>query len=181
MKRTSLSSNYRILADVLDKSQGCILVPHNSWSSAPLSVPIIGLKDLPVSLDPLRHTHIHFGHCYKRQAGWDSLLQRFSQGGGTLYDLEFLEDADTGRRIAAFGFHAGFAGAAVGALAWGAQKRGEVLEKLAPYDNETQMLEDVKRALPGGSGKGLKVLVIGALGRCGSGAVDLFNKIGVQL
>ncbi|KAE9394529.1 Formate/glycerate dehydrogenase catalytic domain-like protein [Gymnopus androsaceus JB14] len=170
----------RIFQDSDYEIQGCILVPHNSWPSAPFSVPIIGLKDLPVSLDLLRHTHIHFAHCYKHQAGWASLLQRFHLGGGTLYDLEFLEDADTGRRIAAFGFHAGFAGAAVGALAFGAQNKGEVLEQLVPYDNEAQMIEDVKSALPGGSGKGIKVLVIGALGRCGSGAVDLFRKIGVE-
>jgi len=32
----------------------------------------------------------------------------------------------------------------------------------------------------GGSGKGIKALVIGALGRCGRGAVDLFRKIGLE-
>ena len=41
------------------------------------------------------------------------------------------------------------------------------------------MVESVKKEL-GGSGKPLKVLVIGALGRCGRGAVDLFCKIGVE-
>lgn len=41
------------------------------------------------------------------------------------------------------------------------------------------MVDGVKQAL-GGSGKGVKALVIGALGRCGRGAVDLFRKIGLN-
>ena len=95
-----------------------------------------------------------------------------------MYDLEFLTD-DTGRRVAAFGFHAGFAGAAAGALAYAAQKKGDKLGLLEPYPNEEAMVEDVKKKL-GGSGKGVRALVIGALGRCGRGAVDLFRKIGLD-
>jgi len=41
------------------------------------------------------------------------------------------------------------------------------------------MVNDVKKSL-GGSGKGVKALVIGALGRCGRGAVDLLRKIGLD-
>lgn len=92
--------------------------------------------------------------------------------------MEFLEDAN-GRRVAAFGFHAGFAGAAAGALALAAERRCEKLGQLNPYPNEEAMIEDVKKSL-GGSGKGVKALVIGALGRCGRGAVDLFKKIGLE-
>lgn len=153
-------------------------MPNNSWPSAPADIPIIGLKELPVSDAPLPHTHIQFAHCYKRQAGWSSILARFYKGKGTLYDLEFLTD-DNGRRVAAFGFHAGFAGAAAGALALAAQKNGQKLGQLEPYPNETAMVEAVKQAL-GGSGKGVKALVIGALGRCGRGAVDLLRKIGLN-
>ena len=151
---------------------------NNTWPSAPTSVPIIGLKELPESTDPLPHTHIQFAHCYKQQGGWSKVLSRFHRGGGTLYDLEFLNDAQ-GRRVAAFGFHAGFAGAAAGALALAAQRKGGDLGLLTPYENETAMVDDVKKLL-GGSGKGVKALVIGALGRCGRGAVDLFRKIGLH-
>ncbi|KAH0828622.1 hypothetical protein J3R83DRAFT_2966 [Lanmaoa asiatica] len=159
-------------------SVGCKMVPNNSWPSAPTDIPIIGLKELPASDDPLPHTHIQFAHCYKKQAGWASVLDRFRRGGGTLYDLEFLTDA-TGRRVAAFGFHAGFAGAAAGMLALAAQKKGERLGRLEPYPNETAMVDHVKEAL-GGSGKGTKALVIGALGRCGRGAIDLLCKVGLD-
>jgi saccharopine dehydrogenase (NAD+, L-lysine forming) len=153
-------------------------VEHSSWPNAPKSTPIIGLKELPVSDLPLEHTHIQFAHCYKQQAGWSSVLARFHRGGGTLYDLEFLTDA-SGRRVAAFGFHAGFAGAAAGALGYAAQKQGGSLGRLDPYENEHAMVADVRKSL-GGSGKGVKALVIGALGRCGRGAVDLLRKIGLD-
>jgi saccharopine dehydrogenase (NAD+, L-lysine forming) len=159
-------------------SVGCKLVENNSWPSAPTNIPILGLKELPISGEPLPHTHIHFGHCYKQQAGWAEFLKRFHRGKGTLYDLEFLND-DSGRRVAAFGYHAGFAGAAAGALAVAAEKKGEKLGHLEPYTNENAMVTDVKQRL-GGSGKGLKALVIGALGRCGRGAVDLLRKIGLE-
>ena len=163
---------------IVEHSVGCKLVDNNSWPSAPVGVPIIGLKELPVSDAPLPHSHIQFAHCYKQQAGWSSVLARFHRGGGTLYDIEFLNDAN-GRRVAAFGFHAGFAGAAAGALALASQKKNEKLGLLEPYANEHAMVEDVKRKL-GGSTKGVKALVIGALGRCGRGAVDLFRKIGLD-
>jgi saccharopine dehydrogenase (NAD+, L-lysine-forming) len=156
---------------------GCELVENNSWPNAPTDIPIIGLKELPVSDAPLPHTHVQFAHCYKQQAGWSSVLARFYRGGGTLYDLEFLNDA-TGRRVAAFGFHAGFAGAAAGALAYAARQNEESLGRLEPYANEEAMVADVKARL-GGREKAAKALIIGALGRCGRGAVDLFRKIGL--
>lgn len=81
--------------------------------------------------------------------------------------------------MAAFGFHAGFAGAAAGALALAAQRKGQKLGHLEPFLNESAMVSSVRQTL-GSNGKGVKALVIGALGRCGSGAVDLFRKIGLE-
>ncbi|KAJ6604378.1 hypothetical protein DFH09DRAFT_1122490 [Mycena vulgaris] len=168
----------RIFDDSEYEAAGCTLVKNNSWPAAPTTTTIIGLKELEESTNPLPHTHIQFAHCYKNQAGWSAVLSRFHRGGGTLYDLEFLNDA-SGRRVAAFGFHAGFAGAAAGALALSSQKKGEKLGHLQPFENEEAMVTTVKQLL-GGSGKGVKALVIGALGRCGRGAVDLFRKIGLD-
>ena len=98
---------------------------------------------------------------------------------GTLYDLEFEDD--NGRRVAAFGFTAGFAGAAAGIRTWAFQQTHEKDEKLAnieAYPYESELVEDVKKDLKS-CGKVPKVLIIGALGRCGSGAVDLLRKIGL--
>ncbi|KAG9311350.1 hypothetical protein JVU11DRAFT_8453 [Chiua virens] len=168
----------RIFDDTEFEAVGCRLVDNNSWPTAPVSIPIIGLKELSESADPLPHTHIQFAHCYKHQAGWTDVLDRFRRGNGTLYDLEFLTDA-SGRRVAAFGFHAGFAGAAAGALALAAARNGKPLGRLEPYANEQAMVSHVKETL-GRSGKGVRALVIGALGRCGRGAVDLLRKIGLD-
>ena len=63
-----------------------------------------------------------FGHAFKGQHSGKTLLQRFQAGGGTLYDLEYLTDS-TGRRVAAFGYWAGYAGAAVSVIAWLAQQQ----------------------------------------------------------
>ncbi|THH00915.1 hypothetical protein EW145_g7008, partial [Phellinidium pouzarii] len=170
----------RIFDDAEYEKVGCELVENASWPSAPASVLIIGLKELPESNEPIKHTQIQFAHCYKRQAGWSKVLSRFARGNGTLYDLEFLTDAH-GRRVAAFGYYAGFAGAAAGILAHTAQKQGQGqrLGALEPYENETAMIDSLKKSL-GGSGKGTRALVIGALGRCGRGAVDLLRKVGLD-
>lgn len=170
----------RIFDDEEYEKVGCKLVENDSWhTAAPRDMTIIGLKELPESTSPIHHTQIQFAHCYKRQAGWSKVLSRFARGGSTLYDLEFLTD-ERGRRVAAFGFYAGFTGAAAGVLAYASQKKeGKRLGPLEPYQNEAEMVSELKKAL-GGSGKGTRALVIGALGRCGSGAVDLLRKIGLE-
>lgn len=166
---------------------GCTLVAHNSWPSAPLSTPIIGLKELPPNdTSALPHAHIMFAHVYKTQAGWIPTLQRWNTPTGMLYDLEFLQD-ERGRRVAAFGYHAGFAGAAVGALALAEQvcSEGEKarLGEITPYKNEDDLVVHVKAVLAkveAKLGRKPRALVIGALGRCGKGAVDFFIKAGLR-
>lgn len=164
---------------------GCKLAPHNSWADQPKDIPIIGLKELPTPGPPLPHTHIQFAHCFKHQAGWVDVLSRFKHGGGKLYDLEFLEDAN-GRRVAAFGWHAGFAGAALGLLALAEQlesKGAKRLGKQVRYPNEDKLvtyarerMEVIRANKPDGK---VKALVVGALGRCGRGAIDFFEKVGI--
>lgn len=164
---------------------GAELVPEGSWKQAPKDRIIYGLKELPEEDFPLVHEHIQFAHCYKDQAGWKDVLSRFPAGNGTLYDLEFLEN-EQGRRVAAFGFYAGFAGAAIGLKDWTfKQTHGddEELRGLTPYANEDELIKEVKgeldAALAKNGGQYPQCLVIGALGRCGSGAVSLFKKAGI--
>ena len=50
------------------------------------------------------------------------------------------------------------------------------------YPNESALITNVKKALDAGAkkaGRMPRVIVIGALGRCGSGAVDALRKSGV--
>lgn len=168
----------RIFDDSEFSDLGFDLLPTNSWKTAPNDRIIIGLKELEDEDFPLVHEHIQFAHCYKDQAGWQKVLSRFPAGNGTLYDLEFLED-DNGRRVAAFGFYAGFAGAALGVKDWIKQTTEDsTLDSLEPYPNEAKLVDEIKAELSK-CDKKPKVLVIGALGRCGSGAVDLCKKVGI--
>lgn len=51
------------------------------------------------------------------------------------------------------------------------------------YENEAALIADVKKAVSEGKAKANhlpRVLVIGALGRCGRGAVDLCTKAGLE-
>ena len=113
------------------------------------------------------------------------MLQRFHEGKGTLYDLEFLQDAN-GRRVAAFGFHAGFAGAAVACLALATQVQSDGKERLGalePYPNEGELVREVRAKfakVESKLGRPVRALVIGALGRCGRGAVDFLEKAGIE-
>lgn len=159
-------------------------MPEGSWPEAPADHIIVGLKELPEETFPLKHTHVQFAHCYKGQGGWQDVLARFPRGGGSLYDLEFLED-ETGRRVAAFGFHAGFAGAALAVQTWAHQLVNGADQRLAgvrAYANEDLLVADIKKSLEEGekkAGRVPKCLVMGALGRCGRGAIDLLRKVGV--
>ncbi|CEP21802.1 LYS1 [Cyberlindnera jadinii] len=164
---------------------GAKIVPAGSWVRAPTDRLIIGLKELPEKdTFPLIHEHIQFAHCYKDQGGWQEVLSRYARGNGKLYDLEFLEN-DQGRRVAAFGFYAGFAGAALGVKDWAFKNThadSEELGGVTPYSSESALVEDVKKDLKSALAKGAKkprVLIIGALGRCGSGAVDFLTKVGI--
>ena len=136
------------------------------------------------SLVDLVHTHIHFGHCYKNQNGWEDYLSRFVRGKGLLYDLEFLTEA--GRRVSAFGYHAGYAGMAISLLAWSNQIQNPTATLPAltsSYDSEASLLADIKSAisaaLPHASGEYPRVLVMGALGRSGRGAIDACLAAGI--
>lgn len=180
IERSSLS----IFDDSEFEKVGAKMVPEGSWTEAPTDHIIIGLKELPEETFPLKHTHVQFAHCYKGQGGWQEVLARFPRGGGTLYDLEFLQD-ESGRRVAAFGFHAGFAGAALAVQTWAHQltSGGENgLPGVKPYANEGLLVSAVQKDLKAGEAKvGRKptALVMGALGRCGRGAVDLLIKSGI--
>lgn len=157
---------------------GCEAVPRFSWKSAPADAWILGLKELPVTGEPLHHKHIHFAHAFKDQQGWQEVLQQFKKGGGSLYDLEYLVD-DAQRRVAAFGFWAGFAGAAVGVMNWAKlQATGQGLDRIDPFSSQEQLISHIREQL---GTRRPRVLVIGAKGRCGQGAVLACEKLGVEV
>ncbi|WP_317056682.1 saccharopine dehydrogenase [Roseovarius rhodophyticola] len=160
------------------RDQGCTIVPEFSWPDAPSDAIVFGLKELPDDATPLRHRHIMFGHAFKGQFSGQRLLKRFKAGGGTLYDLEYLVD-DAGRRVAAFGYWAGYAGAAVSLLAWAAQQHRQKCAAVEAYRDKTALLEELKAQLDATGAPRPTSIVIGALGRVGTGAADLCEAMNV--
>ena len=166
------------------RAAGCEIVPAFGWPEAPADAIIFGLKELTEDGTPLRHRHIMFGHAYKGQPAGQVLLARFRAGGGSLYDLEYLVD-DAGRRVAAFGYWAGYAGAAVALKCWMAQAMGGICGPVSPYAGREVLLDDLRAELTTLTHTAAvarpTALVIGALGRVGTGAADLCTAMGVAV
>ncbi|GID91277.1 saccharopine dehydrogenase [Amorphoplanes digitatis] len=152
------------------RAAGCRIVPAAGWFDAPDDVVVVGLKELPVLPAALRHRHVYFGHAYKNQEGAPELLRRFAAGGGMLLDAEYLTD-ESGRRLASFGYWAGYLGAALTIL----RHRGRLTTPLHPYTKD-----ELAAALAPRPGDPVpRVLVIGAQGRCGQGAQDALAAAGL--
>ncbi|MEB8388772.1 saccharopine dehydrogenase [Rhodobacteraceae bacterium KMM 6894] len=158
------------------RDAGCAIAPENSWPEAPEDAIIFGLKELPDDGTPLRHRHIMFGHAFKGQHSGQALLRRFREGGGTLYDLEYLVD-EQGRRVAAFGYWAGYAGAAIAVKSWAAQQRGEICPAVHTYAGKEALLDDLRADLTAHTSP--SAIIIGAMGRVGTGAADLCTDLGL--
>lgn len=157
------------------RAAGAEIASPGSWRRAPPETIVFGLKELAEDGTPLIHRHVMFGHAYKGQPAGRALLRRFREGGGTLLDLEYLVD-DRGRRLAAFGYWAGYAGAAVSLLAVAAQAEGGLCGPVDTFPDAAALRETVAAALAG-TGASPRVLVIGAKGRVGTGAGDFCDAM----
>jgi saccharopine dehydrogenase (NAD+, L-lysine forming) len=171
-------SSVRAIAIDGYRAAGCEIVAENLWPKAPSDAIIFGLKELPEDGTPLTHRHIMFGHAYKGQPAGRALLQRFRAGGGVLYDLEYLVD-EGGRRVAAFGYWAGYAGAAVSLKCWAAQRRGGIAGPIHMVPSKAALLAELGADLAGLDRP--RAIIIGALGRVGTGAADLCTAMGVAV
>ncbi len=175
-------SDKRIVPDDAFAAAGCTLVDPGTWTAAPGDVGVLGLKELPEAASPLPHTHVYFAHAYKDQTGWQDLIGRFMQGQGTLLDLEYMVD-NGGRRVAAFGYWAGYLGAALALIHWfdrQAGRQSSLAEGLSPYDDAEALDRRIHSARQGVN-EIPRPVVIGALGRSGSGATALFKRHGIAV
>lgn len=109
------------------------------------------------------------------------------KGGGSIFDIEFMTDDNGKCVVPVFSTMAGLCGMAVGVIAWCHQQLNPdvALPSISAYDDEDQMLAFVKSKLKEiAKKKGVpevfpRIFVIGALGRCGKGAVKMAHKMGV--
>ena len=126
-------------------------------------------------------------HCYKNQDGSKQLFRRFKDGNGEIYDLEFIVNPQTKRRIAAFGFAAGMCGMGVGIIKYVEQQLNvndiKSLNKVCDiWESKENMIDECKKCLSKltENKKDVpKVIIIGAKGRCGSGAVWTAQQCGL--
>lgn len=176
------------------EAAGCEMATYRTWESAPADAIILGLKELPGSggdpsgekcePTPLRHPYIQFAHCFKKQTGWVECMRRYKDGGGKLYDLEFLVDP-SGRRKVAFGRSAGFCGMGLGILAWAHQKLKAAEGPMTAEALPSQLCFPSREAFVGAAkeavakvGRPPRVMIMGAMGRCGSGATEMAELAG---
>ncbi|MGO0575989.1 saccharopine dehydrogenase [Ornithinimicrobium panacihumi] len=148
---------------------GCAVAPAGSWVGAPEGTVVIGIKELPEEPAELAHTHVFFAHAYKGQEGAEETLDRFRRGGGELLDVEYL--TVDGRRVVAFGFWAGYVGAALAVL----RHRGLLPGGVTPMARAD--LDVLLRASAEGR-EPEKALVIGSRGRSGRGATEALEVAG---
>jgi saccharopine dehydrogenase (NAD+, L-lysine-forming) len=174
-------SRKRIFTDEQYQQAGCRLVPAGSWMDSDQDTVIVGLKELPPAPAILKNPMIHFAHVYKQQTGWQDELRRFSLGGGVLYDIEYLTE-NSGRRVAAFGFWAGWMGAALALWRYLAIINGEPgpTKNLGSFDSRADIVQQIE-TLAENTKHRPRAIVVGAKGRSGNGAVDALEIAGCDI
>ena len=167
-------SPQRIFAVEDYAAAGASVAGEGTWSEAPDEAYILGIKELPEEPASLRHKHIYFAHAFKGQEDARRTLERFQRGGGQLLDVEFLLD-ETGRRVVAFGYWAGYVGAALGVL----HLAGLLVPPLGPMA-KSELDSALEQAGTAGADQ-LLALVTGARGRSGRGAQRALAAAGVPI
>ncbi len=179
MRVTVEESAARIIPTADYRAAGAEIAAPGSWRTAPPEAIIFGVKELPDEATPIAHRHILFSHAYKGQPDGAKLLKRLKIGGGTLYDLEYLLD-DTGRRVVAFGFWAGYVGAALSVGAWAAQDGAAPMASVSDWPTKDALNADMRARLDATGSPDPTALIIGAKGRTGSGATALLEALGIR-
>ncbi len=164
------------------KEIGCTIEPAHSWKDAPEDFFILGLKEILDTQTVFRHKHIYFAHVFKGQEGSKDILAAYKRDGGSLFDLEYLTD-ENNRRIAAFGRWAGFAGAAFALdfYYWKLAHKREHYPALRSFDSIDELMKQIHDHKEQASGGIPKVIIVGAKGRCGQGATEVFEKFDIEV
>ncbi|EDO41960.1 predicted protein [Nematostella vectensis] len=164
-----------------------VLAPGITWEkAAPKDAIILGLKNLPYDdTSPISQHHVFFAHAYKDQPGAKEVIGRFTRGGGAILDIEYMLNEEGKREVAEFSPIAGQVGMALGIAGWCHQQLGERMPSVSPYDSEALLVQHVQSLLKRlAKKKGVAevyptIIVLGALGRCGKGSLDMAKKIGI--
>ncbi|MDF1757563.1 MAG: hypothetical protein P1U74_04625 [Legionellaceae bacterium] len=171
------SSKLRIIPDIEYAKVGCRLVEPGTWLDAEAKYYILGLKNLPDEPNLLKHKHIYYAHCYKGQTGATQLLTRFKNGGGELFDCEYLTDKN-GKSIIVSEISelTGYIGAAIAIQTYVQKKLQKTMIVKPYYEDKEQMLQYTLNML-----KNLEInpsiIILGHKGNTGRGAKKFFEDI----
>lgn len=135
---------------------------------------LIGIKEVPVQNLIANKTYLFFSHTLKKQPHNQELLATILEKNIKLIDYECIVDAQANRLIA-FGYYAGLVGAYNGILTYG--KKYNLFSLKPAYlckDLDELYAECKKINLPP-----IKIVLTGG-GRVATGAVDMFEKMGIQ-
>lgn len=169
--------DHRIFSD-REYAQAGARLTDESWPQAPREAIVLGLKELDEDAFPIAHRMVYFSHTFKGQHGARDVLKRYAEGGGEIYDLEFLTN-ERGARVAAFGYWAGYVGAALALMGYSHFKKDPFpFPALAHFSNKEALISEIRGQLDGALPK---TMVMGALGRCGRGAIDLLKAVSADV
>jgi saccharopine dehydrogenase (NAD+, L-lysine forming) len=169
--------DHRIFSDQEYERAGARLTDE-SWPQAPREAIVLGLKELDEDSFPIAHRMVYFSHTFKGQHGARSVLERYAKGGGEIYDLEFLTD-ERGARVVAFGYWAGYVGAALALLGYSHFRNSPIpFPALDHFRDKEALISHIRGQM---SGALPRAMVMGALGRCGRGAIDLLRAVSAAI
>src|SRR5579884_4229782 len=174
-------SSHRVFPDTEYEQAGCKMVETGSWYKAPDDAYILGIKYLPKEerFDPqfpLPQKLIYFAHGWTGDEDGARIISRleerdlYSHKPTPFYDLEDLVDHN-GKRVAAFGYYAGYAGALLSLHVWSQKELGQkppyhspdpAIGKEAMVQQVRHQLQEVEQK----TGKKPSVVVIAPNGRC---------------
>lgn len=181
-------SETRVYKDKEYQDVGCKMEPTGSWATLKKdpNLAIVGLKELPEDTFSIVNSHVYFAHAFKGQEGWEKVLKRYVDGGGVIYDYEFLENPEGQNVGAAMSPFAGFVGCAQAIRTWCHQRLfpDQALPAITT-STKAEIIDSLKAALDEVmSSKVIEAptaMVLGALGRCGRGAVECAKAVGLNV
>ena len=162
-------SENRIYKDSEYSKVGAILTTEKWYHDTYKDFLIVGLKEFDVSYLN-HHTHIYFSHSLKGQANSRAILNAFKDSNSKLYDFEFF--TNNNKRVIAFGIYAGQVGCALGLLQAYNKLNHHSLAQLKPWSSYKEMCSSIKPS-------NLRIAIIGANGRCGTGVKRVLNDMSI--
>jgi len=172
------SCNKRIFKDNEYIEKGAIVTSLKWYDPLFKDALIIGLKTLD-GLEYLDgHKHVYFSHTYKKQLGYEQILNRFKESGSILYDFEYFLDLQNKKRVISFGYYAGIMGGLLGILQYIEKNYYNRNLKNLKYFNNFLYNEKIDNITT--YNLNVKIAIIGYRGNCGKGVRDLLDELDLR-